>query len=319
MENLGETSEEEEKTISEEEKKTENEENIISEEEKKTENEENIINEEEKKTENEENIISEEEKKIENEEKIIIEEEKKTENEENIISEEEKKFDKEEKIIEDEERLEKKTEYQETQVKKRKPNKKIIVAVAIICIVLVAGAVGAFLIRKNNQEKERVAEEERIRIEKQEKEYHDKISETLAYMLTNTSGCASYVSAYLELLSDYSYMGSSIIKDTMYANSEELRNKLDNNDSIVVENIKWLSNNKIDKYKEVYDVLLDMYDNYRVFYDDSIELSLSTISAAETLLDKGQTVLEKYNRILVIMPNLKDEVENQEENIGDKF
>lgn len=84
-----------------------------------------------------------------------------------------------------------------------------------------------------------------------------------------------------------------------------------NYDKTIIENMQWLNTNKVEKYSEVYNILLNMYENYRAFYDDSIKLNVSTTSSVNTLLNKGQTILEKYNRILIIMPDLKEGIESQ--------
>lgn len=222
-----------------------------------------------------------------------------------------------ETIVEDVKKSEQELGKQDLKSKIYKPKKKIIVA---ICIILIAILVGTIIIKKNVKEKEKLAEEESIKIQEQEKECRDKISETLAYMLVNVSGCSECVSTYLDLLADYSsYLDSTTIKNTFLDNCKDVIDTMDDYDSIVIKNMKWLNNNSIEKYKEVYNVLLDMYDNYRVFYDGCIKLNVSTTRESQNLLNKGNIILEKFNRILIIMPELKENVESKEKSLSDNF
>lgn len=222
-----------------------------------------------------------------------------------------------ETIVEDVKKSEQELGKQDLKSKIYKPKKKIIVA---ICIILIAILVGTIIIKKNVKEKEKLVEEERIKIQEQENECRDKISETLAYMLVNLSGCSECVSAYLDLLDDYSsYLDSTTIKNIFLDNCKDVIDEMENYDSIVIKNMKWLNNNSIDKYKEVYNVLLDMYDNYRVFYDGCIKLNVSTTRESQNLLNKGNIILEKFNRILIIMPELKENVESKEKSLSDNF
>lgn len=230
---------------------------------------------------------------------------------ETILEEKEEVKDNEMKGLEKENEVQNEKQPKKPRIKMTK-RKKII---AIIAIILVFIIVIGFAINSQVKKKKRLAEEERIRIELQENEYRDKISITIAYMLTNTYGCSSYATAYLELLSKYSVLGSTAVKNTLKANSEKLRKKMNDYDAIVVENMQWLNSNKVDKYAEVYNVLLDMYDNYRVFYDDTIDLSSSITSSNSSSIKKGEAIIEKYNRILIIMPDLKDGIESQKENL----
>lgn len=191
----------------------------------------------------------------------------------------------------------------EKEKRKFKLNKKqVIVAISAVFVIMILIIVLVY----NNYMKQKQAEKEQ-----QEAEYRDKITQTIGYTLTNSYGCSSYVSAYLSAVQKYR-LNKTLIESVLKANTEELRNTMKEYDKTIVENMQWLNSNKLEKYNEVYDILLEMYDNYRSYYDDTIKLRFLDSSST---IDKAKQIVEKYNRILIIMPDLKEGIESQKKDI----
>lgn len=203
----------------------------------------------------------------------------------------------------------------EQEKKPRNINKKVLFIGAIALVVALSIIIGVVVM---NKDKAKGEEDKNIAAEQQaelEQEYRDKMIEAMAYMLINVSGGATYVSTYLDALVEYPSLSQETIEGIMVSSFAEVLDYMEEYDDIVVADMKWLSNNRIEKYNETYEVLLDMYDNYRVFYDGTVKLQVTSASSSNRLLQKGENVLEKYNRILIIMPELEAGVENKQDAI----
>lgn len=210
----------------------------------------------------------------------------------------------------------------EQEKKPKKINMKVVIIGVIVLVVVLSIVIGLAVnssTKERDEEQEKIREEERIREEEKqaelEQEYRERMIEAMAYMLINVSGGATYVSTYLDIIIEYPSLSHETVEGIMVSSFVEVMDLMEEYDGIVIADMKWLSNHKIDKFNDAYEVLLEMYDNYRVFYDGTTDLQVTTVSSTNRLLEKGQTVLEKYNRILIIMPELEGDVENKQDSI----
>lgn len=195
----------------------------------------------------------------------------------------------------------------------QKPKKNIrknlkIVAVCALIIVLM----GSFYYFNSMKEKERLAEEERIRIEQEQKdnEFKHTIAVTANRMVKNTSIGSKFITTYIELYNKYYLtLGTDYVKNTIQSSGsdEKFKTAMEENDGTIRENMKWFAENRSETYNDVYEVLLEMYDNYRYFYDKAIDLSINP-SNLDEVKKKGNNVLEKVNRIIVMQPDIEDTI-----------
>lgn len=180
--------------------------------------------------------------------------------------------------------------------------------IVISFIVLVVVAIVIFFIMNNIQKKKE--EEERIKIEQMENEIKNTIALTSNKIVVNTSQATKFLNIYIDAYNKYSIsMGEENVRNQLleYSGTQELFNTMKENDNIIIENMGFLSKNKSTEYNEVYEVLLDMYDAYRYYYDKVTTLSVYSSNLAE-VKEKGNLVLEKVNRIIVMKPELEEAI-----------
>ena len=219
--------------------------------------------------------------------------------------------------------LKKGTENQNFQQNKSgKPKKRKFIIVFIVIIIAISMGIGAIINNYNEKEKARLAEEERIRIEQEQKdnEYKNKIALACLKMNQNVGVGAKLSEAYLKLYNQYgSTLGKNYIVGTIKGTDgyEKIASKMKENHKVLTETMDWISSNKLENYIDVYNILLEMYDGYKPFYESTIDLNFSLYSTQE-VITKGKTVLEKYDRITTMIPEIKDFVDNSENNNSDK-
>lgn len=209
--------------------------------------------------------------------------------------------------------LKKGTENQNFQQNKNNNFKKLkIIAICILIIILF----GSFYYFNSMKEKERLAEQERIRIEQEEKD--NEIKHTMALtareMTLNVGVGSKFIATYIELYNQYaSTLGADYVKNVIQStgSDEKFRTTMGEKDDTIKENMKWLAENKSETYNDIYEVLLEMYDNYRYFYDKAIDLSVYSSNLNE-IREKGNTVLEKVNRIIVMQPDMENVINGNE-------
>ncbi len=197
--------------------------------------------------------------------------------------------------------------------KKKKSKLKIIIPIIVLVIIIIS----VIVIVKQNEEKEHIRiRKERIRTEQLEEEYKEKIAIVCDYMSLNTYKGSTLTSEYLKLVKKYgNYLSDEIIANTFLYSSDSLSEQINiakKDNEKVVETMSWLTNNKIDKYTDVYNVVLEMYDAYIPFFDSTIKLNFGLYSIEDTM-EKGKIILEKYNKIKTLMPEIKDIIKNLDE------
>lgn len=190
------------------------------------------------------------------------------------------------------------------------------ITIIVICILIVV-LLGVFYYFNSIKEKERLAEEERIRIEQEEKdnEFKHTMAVTAREMTLNVGVGSKFIVTYIELYNKYApTLGADYVKNVIQStgSDEEFKTSMKEKDDVIKENMKWLAENKSETYNNVYEVLLEMYDNYRYFYDKSIDLAVYS-SNLEEIKKKGNTVLEKVNRIIVIQPDMENVIKSKED------
>lgn len=203
-------------------------------------------------------------------------------------------------------------------VKQSKKGKFIAIGIGIIIIVLVVAG-----IITTNQIKQKQAEEERIRLEQEQLQKENEVKEKLAIgtrkMLENSTIGMKYVSLYVNGLNQFgNTLGESWVKGTIMGTdgSQQIVTTMKENDTTIVDTMNWLSSNMIDRYTEVYNVLLEMYDSYKAFYNKAINLYV-TAGNSQEISNLGNEILEKYNRIVVMEPELKELMDNNTNDTSD--
>ena len=179
-------------------------------------------------------------------------------------------------------------------------NKKIkIIVASVVLAIFIICAIAFFVSSSIKKQKER------DEAERQEQEFQQNISVATYKMLENVSYGSGYISTYLQLLNKYNSLGSEYVKNIVKTTEGSARiiNTMKENDQQVVEKMNLLSVNKGEEHEDVYNILLEMYDNYKIFYENSIKLDF-TLYSSESLIQKGKTVIEKYNRIKVMYPSV---------------
>lgn len=209
-------------------------------------------------------------------------------------------------------------EINEANVKQSKKGKFIAIGIGIIIIVLVVAG-----IITTNQIKQKQAEEERIRLEQEQLQKENEVKEKLAIgtrkMLENSTIGMKYVSLYVNGLNQFgNTLGESWVKGTIMGTdgSQQIVTTMKENDTTIVDTMNWLSSNMVDRYTEVYNVLLEMYDSYKAFYNKAINLYV-TAGNSQEISNLGNEILEKYNRIVVMEPELKELMDNNTNDTSD--
>lgn len=209
-------------------------------------------------------------------------------------------------------------EINEANVKQSKKRKFIAIGIGIIIIVLVVAG-----IITTNQIKQKQAEEERIRLEQEQLQKENEVKEKLAIgtrkMLENSTIGMKYVSLYINGLNQFgNTLGESWVKGTIMGTdgSQQIVTTMKENDTTIVDTMNWLSSNMVDRYTEVYNVLLEMYDSYKAFYNKAINLYV-TAGNSQEISNLGNEILEKYNRIVVMEPELKELMDNNTNDTSD--
>ncbi len=202
------------------------------------------------------------------------------------------------------------------------PKKRKFIIVFIVVIIAILMGIGAIINNYNEKEKARLAEEERIRIEQEQKdsEYKNKIALACLKMNQNVGIGAKLSEGYIKLYNQYgSTLGKNYIVGTLKGTDGygKVASKMKENHKVLTETMDWISSNKLENYADVYNILLEMYDGYKPFYESTIDLNFSLYSTQE-VITKGKTVLEKYDRIATMIPEIKDFVDNSEDNKSDK-
>lgn len=209
-------------------------------------------------------------------------------------------------------------EINEANVKQSKKGKFIAIGIGIIIIVLVVAG-----IITTNQIKQKQAEEERIKLEQEQLQKENEVKEKLAIgtrkMLENSTIGMKYVSLYVNGLNQFgNTLGESWVKGTIMGTdgSQQIVTTMKENDTTIVDTMNWLSSNMVDRYTEVYNVLLEMYDSYKAFYNKAINLYV-TAGNSQEISNLGNEILEKYNRIVVMEPELKELMDNNTNDTSD--
>jgi len=202
------------------------------------------------------------------------------------------------------------------QNKNSKPKKRKIVVICIVVIIALLIGSSAIIGNLKEKEKERLAEEERIRIEQEQKEneYKDKIALACLKMNQNVGIGAKLSEGYLKLYNQYGRtLGKEYIVGTLKGTDgyEKVATKMKENHKVLTDTMDLISSNKLDKYTDVYNILLEMYDGYKPFYEATVNINFSLYSTQE-IITKGKTVIEKYDRIATMIPEIKNFVENEE-------
>lgn len=184
---------------------------------------------------------------------------------------------------------------------------KIIIGVGISIVVVAVIVVALFTFLQKKEEAERRQKEIQ-----NENIFQENMYLATQNMLVNVSTGSSYITSYLNVMNKYSYRGSeyvrSLVRSTSSAKKIESLMKSTNED--VVKSMNILSSNKNEKHQDVYNILLEMYDSYNIFYENSIDLNFDLYSSTE-LVDKGKDVIEKYNRIKVMYPSVQERPQDE--------
>lgn len=104
-----------------------------------------------------------------------------------------------------------------------------------------------------------------------------------------------------------SYGKKGLEEKGIYKNMEGLKKEIE-------ESMKKVVNPPPD-YKSAYDLLLEMYGSYVQLYSQATSPSGSYLSYNQTVNQYFSEIQKDYNKILVVMPEVKDEVEARKKNI----
>ena len=207
----------------------------------------------------------------------------------------------------------------ENKVSDSNVRKKSIGITVFLFVVLVGFFIGMSFVFNNVKEKERMAQEEQVRIqqeqqEKKDNEFKYNMAVAANKMLVNATMGSKYITTYIDLYNKYATtFGENYVRDIIVSSgsNQEIVNSMKENNSIVVDNMKWLAENKSDNYSNVYETLLEMYENYTFHYNKAINLSVYSSNISEFKM-KGNLILQKAEKMIVMQPDIEDIIDGKE-------